>query len=135
MPRHAGIIDVQIGRRVTLRRRQLKLSQTALGQALGVSFQQVQKYEKGSNRVPSGRLVQIAQALDVPPTWFFEQPAPSKVDERGLSEVRGIEAFLRSREGMTLALAFGTIKDQKTRRRAAAAITSLIKSFLADKRR
>jgi transcriptional regulator with XRE-family HTH domain len=62
MPRHAVIIDAKVGRRVTLRRRQLKISQTALGKAVGVTFQQIQKYESGKNRIPSGRAARADRA-------------------------------------------------------------------------
>ncbi|MCL2713148.1 MAG: helix-turn-helix domain-containing protein [Alphaproteobacteria bacterium] len=71
-PGTAGNHDVEIGRRIRLRRIELKISQGELGERLGVSFQQVQKYEKGVNRVVAGRLRQIAAALSVPVTFFYE---------------------------------------------------------------
>lgn len=64
--------DIEVGRRIRLRRKQLGLSQTQLGLLIGpVTFQQVQKYEKGRNRVGPSRLIQIAAALDVPVGFFF----------------------------------------------------------------
>jgi transcriptional regulator with XRE-family HTH domain len=65
-------IDVSVGRRIRLRRRLLKISQEALGQAIGVTFQQIQKYEKGQNRVGCGRLWDFADALKVDISFFFQ---------------------------------------------------------------
>lgn len=135
MPRHAVIIDAKVGRRVTLRRRQLKISQTALGKAVGVTFQQIQKYEAGKNRISSGRLVQIARALDVPVTWFFEDAVSLEGSSKGNAETRKLEAFLQSRDGISLALAFSTITNQRARRRIAAAIVSMIDIIIDDKAR
>ena len=78
MPHH---VDTHVGQRVRARRKMLGLSQEALGAALGVSFQQVQKYEKGTNRAGASRLWQISEALKVPVQYFFEglstsEPAP-----------------------------------------------------------
>jgi len=72
MPRTIRYVDAWVGARVLLRRRELGLSQAELGEKLGVSFQQVQKYEKGRNRVSAGMLYEISKALDVPVGYFFE---------------------------------------------------------------
>ncbi len=90
MPRHVAAkegphpIDVHVGHRVRLRRTLLGMSQTALGEALGLSFPQVQKYEKGTNRISASKLWQLTQILDVPVSFFFDDmpadragPAPS----------------------------------------------------------
>jgi transcriptional regulator with XRE-family HTH domain len=69
--------DRHIGSRIRLRRRELGISQAALGEAVGVTFQQIQKYEKGDNRVGAGRLLEIAEALRCQPAWFFEGGPPS----------------------------------------------------------
>ena len=69
----AEAFDVQLGQRIRARRLWLGLSQTELGAALGLSFQQVQKYERGMNRISAGRLYQFAKILDVPINYFFEQ--------------------------------------------------------------
>lgn len=135
MPRHAVIIDAKVGRRVTLRRRQLKISQTALGKAVGVTFQQIQKYESGKNRIPSGRLVHIARAMDVPVAWFFENALSPEGSPKANAETRKLEAFLQSRDGITLALAFSNIANQRARRRIAAAIVSMIDIITGDKAR
>ena len=135
MPRHAVIIDAKIGRRLTLRRRQLKISQTTLGKTVGVTYQQIQKYESGKNRIPSGRLVQIARVLSVPVTWFFEDAVSSEGSSKGNAETRKLEAFLQSREGITLAIAFSAISNPRTRRRVAAAIVSMIDIISDNKAR
>ncbi|WP_273718760.1 MULTISPECIES: helix-turn-helix transcriptional regulator [Bartonella] len=79
-------IDLLVGKRIRLRRKRLKMSQTTLGDALGVSFQQVQKYENGLNRVSAGRLMEISDILNVPVSFFYadiatEQHAPYPHDE------------------------------------------------------
>jgi transcriptional regulator with XRE-family HTH domain len=71
-PEDFSKIDTLVGARVRLLRERRKMSQTALGQQIGVSFQQVQKYERGVNRISASSLFQIARALDVPPSDFFE---------------------------------------------------------------
>jgi transcriptional regulator with XRE-family HTH domain len=67
-----NLVDVEVGRRIRMRRVWMDKSQQALGEAIGVTFQQVQKYEKGTNRVGASRLQQIATALEVQPSYFFE---------------------------------------------------------------
>src|SRR5690242_12280701 len=66
-------IDVHVGKRIRLRRTLLGISQTSLADAIGITFQQVQKYEKGSNRVSSSRLMDVAKALDVEVPYFFQE--------------------------------------------------------------
>jgi transcriptional regulator with XRE-family HTH domain len=72
MPRTIRYVDAWVGARLQLRRKELGLSQAALGEKLGVTFQQIQKYEKGKNRVSAGVLYEISKALDVPVGYFFE---------------------------------------------------------------
>src|SRR6267142_4549181 len=79
--RSAGKPDIELGKRIRLRRVEQKISQAELGDKLGVSFQQVQKYEKGVNRVTAGRLQQIADALDVPVTFFYDNASDKKAQE------------------------------------------------------
>jgi len=82
MPRNAGIrgarpVDVHVGARIRLRRNLLGISQMELGDRIGVTFQQVQKYEKGVNRIGSSRLIQICDVLQITPAWLFEDvPGP-----------------------------------------------------------
>src|SRR2546429_9780272 len=79
--------DIEVGQRIRVRRMAQGMSQTELGNLLGVTFQQVQKYEKGVNRVGAGRLVRIGEALDVPVSFFFWGKDASSVDTRAVSGV------------------------------------------------
>jgi transcriptional regulator with XRE-family HTH domain len=113
-------IDRHVGSRVRMRRMMLGMSQEKLGDALDLTFQQVQKYEKGTNRIGASRLQSIAHILQVPVAFFFEG-APSGV---GHSPVMGeapspayLSDFLGSSEGLALTKAFMRIKDPKVRRR------------------
>jgi transcriptional regulator with XRE-family HTH domain len=78
-PRSGDPRDAEIGRLVRAQRQQLGLSQTDLAERIGVTFQQVQKYENGTNRISIGRLTRIAEALDVPPTFFFAGETKTRV--------------------------------------------------------
>ena len=122
-------IDVHVGSRVRLRRNMLGMSQEKLGEALGITFQQIQKYEKGANRVGASRLQAIATVLNVPVSFFFED-APGENGQviRGLSEESStayVVDFLNSSEGLQLNRAFVKIADPKVRRK----IVDLVKSL------
>ncbi len=78
--------DRHVGHRIRMRRRALRISQTALGDAVGVTFQQIQKYENGTNRVGASWLQEIADALKCPPAWFFEDRPRSPHAKRGAAE-------------------------------------------------
>jgi transcriptional regulator with XRE-family HTH domain len=107
-------IDIQVGGRVRMRRLMLDMSQEQLAARLGVSFQQVQKYEKGYNRIGAGRLQQIAEALQVPVGFFFEEfPAPGR---RKSALPSHISDFLTSADGLALTEAFMMIRDKRQRR-------------------
>lgn len=108
-PRAVTHEDVEMGKRVRLRRVEMKMSQAELGQKLGVTFQQIQKYEKGTNRIGASRLNQIATALDVPVTFFFTEK--NKKDR----EVESL-LFLDSRFTLRLLRAYSGIKDQRVAR-------------------
>jgi transcriptional regulator with XRE-family HTH domain len=114
--RSAGKPDIEMGKRIRLRRVEQRISQAELGQKLGVSFQQVQKYEKGVNRVGAARLQQIATALDVPVTFFYDGDGKSREVESLL--------FLDIR----LLRAYSKIKDQTVQRQ----LVSLMESIAAD---
>ncbi|WP_306117298.1 MULTISPECIES: helix-turn-helix domain-containing protein [unclassified Roseitalea] len=124
-------IDVHVGSRIRLRRTMLGMSQERLGESLGITFQQVQKYEKGTNRVGASRLQNIASILNVPVSFFFEDaPGDSPVvSESGFEEsaTTYVVNFLSSSEGLQLNRAFVKIADPKVRRR----VIELVKS-LAD---
>mgnify|MGYP001550316365 FL=1 len=132
MPKkQASPIDVQVGTRVRLRRMLIGMSQEKLGEMLGLTFQQVQKYEKGVNRIGAGRLFQVAHILGVPIDYFYEgvngmgEGAPGFAEPGGSSPP--VMEFLSSGEGLQLSLAFMKIKDPKVRKR----VLDLVKS-LAD---
>ena len=112
--------DKHVGSRVRMRRMMLGMSQEKLGDAFGLTFQQVQKYEKGTNRISASRLQQSAHILQVPVTFFF-QGAPSVP---GAPQAKGaatspayVTDFLATREGYALIEAFTRIKDAKLRHR------------------
>ncbi len=109
-----NLVDNHVGSRVRMRRIMLGVTQEALAEALGVTFQQVQKYEKGKNRITAGRLQHISQILQVPVPFFFEG-APGGVE--GAAGVPSyVNEFLASSDGMTLTKAFIRIEDAKLRR-------------------
>jgi transcriptional regulator with XRE-family HTH domain len=104
-----------------MRRLMLGMNQTELGDALGLTFQQVQKYEKGRNRISASKLLQSAHFLRVPVTFFFEgaSSGPAMHQARGKSLPPSyVFDFLATREGHALIKAFMQIKDAKLRRRA-----------------
>jgi transcriptional regulator with XRE-family HTH domain len=115
-------IDRHVGSRVRMRRMMLGMSQEKLGDALGLTFQQVQKYEKGANRIGASRLQQISQILQVSVSFFFEG-VPSPRNEQhtdGLSEAPSpayVSDFLATSDGLALTKAFVRIADAKLRRR------------------
>ena len=108
-------IDVHVGSRVRARRQVLGMSQEKLGNALGLTFQQVQKYEKGTNRVGASRLQHLARILQVSIGHFFEG-APGQLKAKGNAPSSAfVSDFVTSTEGLTLAKAFTQIKDAKVR--------------------
>jgi transcriptional regulator with XRE-family HTH domain len=113
-------IDKHVGSRVRMRRMMLGMSQEKLGDALQLTFQQVQKYEKGANRIGASRLQQIAQILQVSVSFFFEGAPVSGEVVGGLGEAPSpsyISDFLATSDGLALTRAFMNIKDSKLRRR------------------
>src|SRR5712692_3921224 len=115
-------IDVQVGSRVRLRRNMLGLSQEKLGEAIGLTFQQVQKYERGANRIGASRLHELSRVLDVPVAFFFDDTDPVRAPAipGGFAEPPA-EAFesdpLRRRETVELVEAYYAIDDAAVRRR------------------
>jgi transcriptional regulator with XRE-family HTH domain len=110
--------DRHVGTRVCMRRKMLSMSQTDLADAVGVTFQQIQKYEKGTNRISASRLLQIAHILQVPISFFFEDPrGPSK--ERSAQQVHSpdyVSDFLTTTGGLALTKAFMGINAPGLRR-------------------
>ena len=121
MKKKPNPIDVHVGSRVRLRRTMQGLSQEKLGEALGVTFQQVQKYEKGTNRIGASRMQQIAATLKVPVAFFFEDaPAPGQQAATGMGEGQAtsyVVDFLSSPEGISLNRAFARITNPAIRRK------------------
>ena len=113
-------IDRHVGSRVRMRRMMLSMSQEKLGDALGLTFQQVQKYEKGTNRIGASRLQQIAHILQVPVSFFFEGAPHSSGHVGGMSEAPSpayVADFFATSDGLSLTKAFMRIKSSKLRRR------------------
>jgi transcriptional regulator with XRE-family HTH domain len=114
-------IDKHVGSRVRMRRMMLSMSQEKLGGALGLTFQQVQKYEKGTNRIGASRLQQISHILQVPVAFFFEgAPNFSAQDDDATGEAPSptyVSDFLATSDGLALTKAFMEIKQPKLRRR------------------
>ena len=111
-------IDIHVGTRVRVRRKALKISQQELAGHLSLTFQQVQKYERGSNRISASKLFEIAQVLQVPVAYFFEgyhnEAAATSTPANPQAEVH---EFLRSAEAMDLGTAFLGIQSVEQRRR------------------
>lgn len=133
-PRSPNPIDVHVGTRVRLRRQVMKMSQEKLGDQLGVTFQQVQKYERGANRVGASRLWKMSQVLDVPVGFFYD----------GLDQIGGsaefaeddqlpiVYDFINSTDGVNLAKAVSQIKSKAVRRQILELARSLAKDAVAD---
>jgi transcriptional regulator with XRE-family HTH domain len=124
-------IDAHVGSRVRLRRMLIGMSQEKLGELLGLTFQQVQKYEKGANRIGASRLYDISQILNVPVQYFFEelpQPSLERINGAGLSEPDRepiLMDFVSSAEGLQLIRSFTRVSDGRVRKR----ILELVKSL------
>ncbi|APO79274.1 transcriptional regulator protein (plasmid) [Rhizobium etli 8C-3] len=119
-------VDIEVGRRIRMQRRVLGMSQSALAERVSVTFQQVQKYEKGSNRVGASRLQGIADCLNVPVSFFFE--GMSGADESESALVKGMDdltGFISTAEGLALNRAFLAVKDARIRQK----IVGLVKSL------
>jgi transcriptional regulator with XRE-family HTH domain len=125
-------IDIHVGSRIRLRRNMMGMSQEKLGESLGITFQQIQKYEKGTNRVGASRLQAIASILSVPVAFFFEDaPGEEGGSGRGFSEDASTAfamEFCSTTEGLQLNRAFVKIADVKVRRK----IVELVKSLSDD---
>ncbi len=127
-PRSPNPVDLHVGGRVRMRRKMLGVSQERLAEALGLTFQQVQKYERGSNRVSASKLYEIARFLSAPVSYFFDGLAdPSTSGEGGGSE-QLVNDFLMTGEGLELASTFPKIQRPRVRRR----ILELVRTLAGD---
>jgi len=126
--KQASAVDVHVGNRVRIRRMLIGMSQERLGDLLGLTFQQVQKYEKGVNRIGAGRLFEISRILTVPINYFFEGVEASGPSRQTEESAPPIMEFVSSGEGMQLSLAFMKIKEPKVRKR----VLDLVKSLAEE---
>ncbi|WP_031230837.1 helix-turn-helix domain-containing protein [Asticcacaulis sp. YBE204] len=124
--RQPNPIDVYVGERIRMRRKFLGLSQEALANSLGLTFQQVQKYERGSNRISASKLYQTARTLQAPISYFFEGVDAEVHAETSVGEA-SVHSFLATGEGIELAASFPRIESSRHRRR----VLDLVKT-LAD---
>ncbi len=133
--RRANPMDVHVGTRVRLRRMLLGMSQEKLGEQLGLTFQQVQKYEKGVNRIGASRLFDLAKVLGVPVQFFYDEAPVGVLSAAdlagGFAEQPGesyVVEFLGTRDGMELNKAFARITDLKVRR----AVVDLVRALAGE---
>ncbi len=137
MTKSPNPVDIHVGSRIRLRRMMIGMSQESLGERLGLTFQQVQKYEKGANRVGASRLFAISRILEVPVEFFFADMPESISESAGSSPKAGMREpdetsfvmdFVSSSEGLQLNTAFKKIGNQETRRK----IVDLVKTLATD---
>lgn len=131
--RSANSIDRKIGQRVRSRRLEIGMSQERLAELLGVTFQQVQKYEKGVNRIAASRLHDIAAALEMPAARFFEGLSPGR--GAGVAEAHEdfVDDVLATPEGAQLVALFASIRSIKVRRRVIELVRALADEPESDK--
>jgi transcriptional regulator with XRE-family HTH domain len=121
-------VDKHVGSRVRMRRRMLAMSQGKLGDALGVTFQQVQKYEKGTNRIGAGRLQEISHILQVPIAFFYEGAIDGSALAKSEASTRSVallDDFVSSSEGLRLVQSFMRIESADVRRRIVALVQEI----------
>ena len=123
-------IDKHVGARVRMRRMLIGMSQEKLGEALGLTFQQIQKYEKGANRISASRLQQISEALSTPLAYFFKgAPVSEGAAQGGLAEADADQNyfgdFVMTSEGLSLNRAFARISDPKIRKKIVDLVNAL----------
>ncbi len=135
-PRVPNPVDVHVGSRVRLRRTLLGLSQTMLGEAIGLTFQQVQKYERGVNRIGSSRLYDLARVLEVPVSFFFEE-MPEDLASRTRAAARELAEpvtefepdRVAKRETLELVRAYYRISNPRVRRHLFEMVRALATEF------
>lgn len=121
-------VDLHVGKRIRARRKEVRVSQERLAEQLGLTFQQVQKYEKGANRVSASKLYEIARALQASIEYFFRGLADPSVEHGGVSEADDrpfVHDFITTAEGQELASHFPRIQDPRVRKQ----ILDLVKSL------
>jgi len=131
MRRAPNTTDKHVGKRVRMRRLMIKMTQEKLAAQLGLTFQQVQKYEKGVNRISASRLREMSHVLQVPVQFFFDGLPETKGGsgkDRPDPSQKFVHDFLASSDGLALARAFTRLKSSKLRRR----IVQLVKEFVDE---
>jgi transcriptional regulator with XRE-family HTH domain len=121
-------VDKHVGSRVRMRRLMLAMSQGKLGDALGLTFQQVQKYEKGTNRIGAGRLQEISHILQAPIAFFYEgalDRSALRESQEGTRSVALLDDFVSSPEGLRLVQSFMGIESASVRRRIVALVQEI----------
>lgn len=127
-------IDIHVGSRVRLRRMMIGMSQERLGEKLSLTFQQVQKYEKGANRIGASRLYTIASIFEVPVSFFYEDMPSEITDEiphfgdrgRNVDDSARLMNFVASAEGLQLNTSFSKIGNVETRRKLVDLVKTLV---------
>ena len=127
-PKKPDPVDVEVGQRIKVQRLQSGLSQTTLAEKLGVTFQQVQKYEKGVNRVGAGRLTKIAKVLGVPVTSFFGADDAKTAERRDRGTVSSPLTLLTVPGALKLLRAYGQLNNGRMRR----SIVNVVDNIAAD---
>jgi transcriptional regulator with XRE-family HTH domain len=121
--------DVYVGSRIRMRRKILGLSQEKLGEKLGITFQQIQKYEKGTNRVGASRLQAMSGALDVPVSYFFPDAEAGQAGGMQEEGAAFMMDFMSTSEGLELSRAFTKIRNPKLRRK----VLELVRAMAEDR--
>ncbi|HTT85335.1 MAG TPA: helix-turn-helix transcriptional regulator [Rhizomicrobium sp.] len=124
--------DLEIGMRIRLARRQRGLSQSTLGNAVGITFQQMQKYEKGANRVSVTRLLKIAEQLGMPLAHFVEGLGSKRARDQNATHELTPAQLLQTNDALRLITAFNSIKSATVRRRCIELVQSLARERDAD---
>lgn len=134
MKKDPNPIDVFVGSRVRMRRLMIGLSQEKLADGLGITFQQVQKYEKGTNRIGASRLQAIADILGVHPSFFFQEDDKAELREAAadIHESQEISSFVASKEGIALNRAFLKIADPLLRKRIISLVAAMARTPEAE---
>jgi transcriptional regulator with XRE-family HTH domain len=130
-PKKPDPVDIEVGNRIRLHRLQKRLSQTALADELGVTFQQVQKYERGVNRVGAGRLTKIAQVFDVPVSALFGANDAEATAHNGQRGEQSPLRLLTVPGALRLLRAYGQLQDGRMRR----CIVELVANIVGERRK
>jgi transcriptional regulator with XRE-family HTH domain len=121
-------VDLYVGARLRIRRKVLGFSQTQLAEALGITFQQIQKYERGANRISASKLYEAARLLQSPVAYFFEGLDETPHDDVDDGIAQRMTQFVATPEGLELAGLFPRLQDRRLRRR----VVDLVKAMVDD---